>query len=266
MMIRIDIMDFLETWKKYLTDLINMTNLTLIRTNTSAPEIRQSRMKRDWMDNTYNKHAYRCLPLSSANVNGWEIILEKEVRVIWDGYNCIPKILNKDSNGTTLYNNDRIIATCNKVGMVDFGLSWIFKTDPGYETWLMGSPNYFIEGASPLSAILPSSWWPDEAQFNWRIDKEGQEVVFPEGMPFAFFFVYKNELEDVSISVENYWDNQKLMEERIAYGEAKNQKTQEQPWTWMNGIRTGLNEKGERIGPRHDRHIMLSEPIVKPIV
>jgi hypothetical protein len=37
-------------------------------------------------------------------------------------------------------------------------------------------------------------------------------------------------------------------------------KIQDQPWTWMNGIRSGLNEKGEKIGPKSDGLIKLKEP------
>ena len=239
-----------------------MPHLTLLKTHQSAPIIKQSRIKRDWMDDTYNKHAYRCLPVSAANVNGWEIILQKEVRVIWEGGNSIPRITNSDSDGVTVEYENRVIADCNKVGMIDFRLAWVFQTDPGYETWLMGSPNYFVDGAVALSAVLPSSWWPDETQFNWKITKINEEVIFPEGTPIAFFFVYKNELEDITISTKNLWEDQELFQARKSYNEAKMNKMIEKPWTWMNGIRTGLNEKGEIIGPRHEGHIILSEPQV----
>ena len=37
-------------------------------------------------------------------------------------------------------------------------------------------------------------------------------------------------------------------------------KNQEEPWTWMKGIKTGLNEKGERIGPSSSGLIKLNEP------
>jgi hypothetical protein len=42
-------------------------------------------------------------------------------------------------------------------------------------------------------------------------------------------------------------------------------KLKEEPWTWMNGIRTGLNEKGEEIGPRHDGLMELNEPIIPKV-
>ena len=237
-----------------------MTKLTLVRTHQISPEIRQSRLKRDWMDDTYNKHAYRCLPLSAANVNGWEVVLQQDVKLIWDGGNAVPRILEGDIF------RGRTIANCNKIGMIDIHIGWAFNTEHGYDTWLTGSPNYFLDGATPLTASIPSYWWPDEVQMSWKITKEKEEIVFPAGMPFAFFYIYSNNvLPNVSIDVENLWDKPELISSRVAYSEAKMKKLKEEPWTWMNGIRTGLNEKGEEIGPRHDGLIELNEPIIPKV-
>ena len=232
-----------------------MGKLTLVRTHQGSPEIKQSRLMRDWMDATYNKHAYRCLPLSMANVNGWEILLPCDVVVKWDGGNTVPTLLSGEEH------NNRMVANCNKIGMVDFQLGWAFNTDEGHHTWLTGSPNYFVEGAVPLSAIIPSDWWPDEVQMAWKLTEPGKEIVFPEGMPFAFFFVFDtNLMPNIECSVENLWDKPDLIESRVRYNDAKMQKMQDAPWTWMNGIRTGLDEEGNRIGPRYEGSVKLDEP------
>jgi hypothetical protein len=224
-----------------------VSKITLIKTHQISPEIRQSRLRRDWMDDTYNKHAYRCLPLSHANVNGWEVVLQQDVKVIWAGGNSVPQIIEGE-----VY-KDRTIANCNKIGMIDFHIGWAFRTDPGYYTYISGPPNYFIDGAVPLTANIPSDWWPDEVQAGWKITKVNEPVTFPAGMPFLFFMIFpSNLMEQTILSVEYLWDKPELMNERMAYSNAKMTKLQEEPWTWMNGIRTGLNEKGERIGPRHD--------------
>ena len=96
---------------------------------------------------------------------------------------------------------------------------------------------------------------------NWKITKIGEPVTFPAGMPFMFFQFYDVSLmPSVEFSMENYWDKPELMDARASYGEAKMKKLTEQPWTWMGGIRTGLNENGEQIGPRHEGHMRLDEP------
>jgi hypothetical protein len=50
------------------------------------------------------------------------------------------------------------------------------------------------------------------------------------------------------------------MNARAAYGAAKMKKNQDEPWTWMKGIRTGLDEKGNRIGPANSGLLKLNNP------
>jgi hypothetical protein len=207
------------------------------------------------MDNTYKKHAYQCLPVTTANVSGWELILPQDVVVQWDGGNTVPKILEGE------FYKDRQLAYGGIVGMVSFSVGWAFGTEDGYETYISGPPNYNIDGAFALSAIIPSSWWPDEFQMNWMITKINEPVTFSAGTPFMFFNIFKsNVLESVKFEVDNLWDKPDLMEARQAYGEEKMRKNREEPWTWMKGIKTGLNEKGERIGPANSGLIKLENP------
>ena len=232
-----------------------MTKVTLTRTHQNPPEIIQSRIKRDWMDNTYKKNAYQCLPVTTANISGWELILPQDVVVQWDGGNTTPKILEGE-----MY-KDRQLAYGGIVGMVSFSVGWAFGTEDGYDTWISGSPNYCVDGAFALSAVIPSSWWPDEFQMNWMITKVGEPVTFSAGMPFMFFNIFKSDLlESVEFEVNNLWDKPDLMKARQEYGDAKMKKNREEPWTWMKGIKTGLNEKGEKIGPANLGLLKLSNP------
>ena len=232
-----------------------MTKLTLVKTTQNPPEIKQSRLKRDWMDATYNKHAYQCLPLTVANVTGWELILQQDVVVQWDGGNSVPKILEGEKFG------GRSLAIPSIIGMMSFTTGWAFNTEDGYSTWISGSPNYFIDGAVPLTASIPSYWWPDEFNMNWQITKVGEPVLFPEGMPIMHFTIYPNTLlESTEIVVENLWDKPDLMTARRSYGDAKMKNNTENPWTWTKGIKTGLNEKGEKIGTTFEGLPKLAQP------
>ena len=124
-----------------------------------------------------------------------------------------------------------------------------------------GSPNYVVDGAQALSAIIPSSWWPDEFQMNWMITKVNEPVTFAKGTPFMFFTVFDSSvLENVSIEVKNLWDDQELMNSRQKYGEMKMTNNRDNPWTWTKGIRTGLDADGNRIGPTFTGLPKLNEP------
>jgi hypothetical protein len=221
-----------------------MTKIKLTKTHQNSPEIRQSRLKRDWMDETYRKHAYKCMPMSSANVSGWELVLQQDVVVKWDGTNTPPKVLEGE------FLNGRPVVIPSIIGIISFATGWAINTEEGYDTWVTGSPNYFVDGAVPLSATIPSYWWPDEFNMNWKITKVNEPVVFKAGEPFMFFSIYPNNLlQSTTFEVQNLWDKPDLITARQSYGDAKMKKNIDEPWSWMNGIRTGLDENGNRIGP-----------------
>ena len=47
--------------------------------------IEQSAVKRQWMDETNDEYAYRCLPLNIANQHGWAIYPKKNIVASWGG-------------------------------------------------------------------------------------------------------------------------------------------------------------------------------------
>ena len=232
-----------------------MTKITLTKTHQCSPEIKQSRIKRDWMDETHNKHAYQCMPMTVANVNGWEIIMQEDLVVQWDGGNNIVEVLSGGEQ------SGRIVAHPSMVGIISLSMGWAIGTEEGYNTFITGSPNYFPSGAVPLSASLPSSWWPDESQMNWKITKIGEPVIFPAGSPFCFFNIYEESLlSSVEFEIENLWDKPKLIESRMKYSDMKMKNNTENPWTWTKGIKTGLDADSNRIGPTFEGLPKLMEP------
>ena len=49
------------------------------------PVIRPASSRREWMDETADSFAYRCLPLNVANAHGWEILSRIGCEARWDG-------------------------------------------------------------------------------------------------------------------------------------------------------------------------------------
>jgi hypothetical protein len=193
--------------------------------------------------------------MTYANVYGWELVLQQDVVVKWDGGNSVPTIISGAEH------EGRQIAYGGIIGMVSFSTGWAFGTESGYETWIGGSPNFMVDGASPLSAIIPSSWWPDEFQMNRMITKIGEPVTFEAGMPFMFFTMFDSSVnENVEFTVENLWDKPELMASRQKYGDIKMANNRDNPWTWTKGIRTGLDADGNKIGPSFTGLPKLLEP------
>ena len=52
--------------------------------NQSA-NIQPLSVKREWMDETDEAHAYKCFPVSLTNQLGWGISFPEDISFIWDG-------------------------------------------------------------------------------------------------------------------------------------------------------------------------------------
>ncbi len=63
-------------------------------------EIRPASARRDWMDQTIDSFAYRCLPLNIANAHGWEILCPGSFSAIWNG--------SHEAKGLTVTRHDAI--------------------------------------------------------------------------------------------------------------------------------------------------------------
>lgn len=237
--------------------------VTLTRSHQNPPEIRQLRPRREWMDGTYNKHAYKCPPLTRANVHGWEILLPCDVSFIWEGGNTVPKVIKGGKKTYTTPQGqeyERDILMPSVIGAMSFTIGWAITTPPGFSVWMSAPPNSPVPGLYPMTAMIPG-WWPDEVNMNYICTTPNKIVTMSEGEPFMYFQIVDDSfLEEVEFDVVNMWDDPELMASRQSYSAAKMKKMQDEPWTWMGGLRTGLNEKGEQIGPALDRHPSLEEP------
>src|SRR5262245_30819081 len=49
------------------------------------PRLRAAPSRRDWMDNSPEGFAYRCLPLGIANAHGWELLSPCSFEAVWNG-------------------------------------------------------------------------------------------------------------------------------------------------------------------------------------
>ena len=49
------------------------------------PQMVPGRSEREWMDDTPERFAYRCTPLSIANASGWELLLPAGLAASWNG-------------------------------------------------------------------------------------------------------------------------------------------------------------------------------------
>ena len=149
------------------------------------PRIRPASQRREWMDATQSAFAYRCLPLNIANAHGWEILVPCGFEAVWRGGSSPEAIEIRGDGGGAAH---RLPVSIFGNATLTFHIEGLFRTPPGWNLWIGGSPNSAKDGIAPLNGIVETDWAPYTFTMNWRFTRPGHVIRFEENEPFCFFF------------------------------------------------------------------------------
>ena len=150
-----------------------------------APAIRPAEATRDWMDATHEAFAYRCLPLSIANAHGWEVLSPTAFYALWTGGASVDDVQIRLPDGVDPRHGP--ISTFG-AGVLTFHINGLFRTPPGWNLWVGGSPNRLKDAIQPLTAVIETDWSPYSFTMNWRFTRPKVWVYFERLEPISFFF------------------------------------------------------------------------------
>ncbi|MCU0687754.1 MAG: DUF6065 family protein [Polyangiaceae bacterium] len=156
--------------------------LTCYSIAADPPILRPGPPTREWMDETREGYAYRCLPLSIANGHGWEVLNPSPFEATWRG--------NTGTNGvliTSLDDSTPLATSHFGHGVLTFHIHALFRTDPGVNLWVSGPSNHPKHGIQPLQAVVETDWTYATFTMNWLFTAPGT-VRFDRDEPFCFFF------------------------------------------------------------------------------
>jgi hypothetical protein len=162
-----------------------MIELTAYTKEGWCPRLRAAPRERHWMECSVNKSAYWCLPLSIANMHGWELLSPCAFRAKWDG--------RPGPNGVhiEIHNNHADPAAPVALfggGCLTFHVAALFRTSPGYNLMVGGSPNRFKDGVQAMTGIIETDWAPYTFTMNWHFTRPDQWVHWDEDEPYCFFY------------------------------------------------------------------------------
>ena len=155
-------------------------------------DIRPARNRREWMNQTPDSYAYRCLPLSIANAHGWEVRCSVTCEAEWNGGTRKEDIqITFEDGGESFLGTKRIktfVESHFGSGVLTFNVGVIVSTCAGYDLWVTGPVNEFKDGIQPLSAVIETYWMPFVFTMNWKFTRPNLKVRFEKDEPFCFFF------------------------------------------------------------------------------
>ena len=196
-------------------------------------KIVKGKRKREWMDLTNQKFAYRCLPMIMANELGWDVCSETSFQAVWDGgegVNSVSiKFLEPDNPS-----NSQVLSHFG-YGVLTFHLGFLFRTTPNVNMYVKGIPNQIKDAVQPLEGLIETDWLPFTFTMNWKFTRPNVPIEFRVGEPIArvlpyprgFIESFETSLsvlnEDASLGqeVEEWVADRKELSKQLSNGNAK---------------------------------------------
>lgn len=228
-------------------------NVYKTRGDDSA-SINQISVKRDWMDQTFDSHAYRCFPVTLTNSLGYGLSFPEDISFVWDGISDTSPGHVKILSGEKYVHSNRANAT------VSFNTGLIFKTQQDVTMLQMPVPNMFWEGAQAFTTLISTSFFSGELPVAWRITKPMSVITIKANQPFISL---------VPISLTNLQDSELYIDDvlNMNISELEKETNQEDhikivndivsSGKWTNFYRDGVNYLGKKIGSHEVKGLRL---------
>ena len=223
---------------KYRKDLANIETLSI---------------KREWMDKTYEGHAYHCFPVSLANQLGWFISFPEDITFIWDG------ISDSIPDHVKILSGEKYAYSGRANGTISFNTGLMFNTKENITILSMPVPNLFIDGATPFTTLLNTSFFAGELPCALMITKPNKIITIKAGTPIiAIIPINLSLLQNSEINIKSYED---LPQDLISvnsqeYSQAVYIKNREGKWT--DFYRNATDHEGNKIGNHQVKVIKLT--------
>lgn len=156
---------------------IEMYNIKAYRLREGYANINPLTVNREWMDNTWEAHAYHCFPVSLANKLGWEFSFPEDITFVWDG------VSDSNPDHVKILKGEKYAYPGRANGTISFHTGIQFKTDEDVTMLHMPVPNYFRDGFTPFTTLMSTSWYSGELPLAAMITRANEEITIKANTP-----------------------------------------------------------------------------------
>jgi hypothetical protein len=227
-----------------------MIKIRAYRKQKDSADISQLSVKRDWMDETWESHAYKCFPVSLTNQLGWGISFPEDISFIWDGISDSSSDHIKILSGLKYAHAGRGNAT------VSFNTGITFKTDENISLLTMPVPNYLRDGIQPFTTLMSTSFFNGELPCALRVTRPNTEITIKANTPiFSIIPINLEQIQDSEIIFEDPSLLPELSFDSKAYGEEVYKINMSGRWT--NFYRDAVDHLGNILGKHQIKAVRL---------
>jgi Family of unknown function (DUF6065) len=244
-------------------------------------------VNRDWMDQSDQRFAYRCLPLAIANQAGWLIHTACDFTVVWDGgpykdnvrvdfgppgsprTSPLSGVIDVSSfltPATEVVHDARILSHFGS-GTFTVAIPYLFRTPQGINLWVKGPTNWIKDGAQPLEGLVETDWLPATFTMNWRLTRPHYPVHFAKGEPVCMIVPVPRGLAEslhpvrlpLGSALELKREYEQWQESRLAFNEGLERRAPEATQRgWQRDYVKGVTPSGVP-APEHQTRLQLRE-------
>lgn len=227
-----------------------MIEITAYKTQEGFGRVDQLATTRDWMDATWEKHAYHCFPVTLANQYGWGISFPEDISFIWDG------VSDSSSDHVKVIKGQKYVSPARGNATISFNTGLTLKTEQDITILSMPPANHFIRGAHPFTTIVNSAFFNSELPCAWRITEPNVEIVIKAGTPvISIVPIDLKSLQNSEIKFDEYSLMPKPNYSLSDYSSEISNKNQDGKWS--DFYRNATDHKGNKLGEHPVKTIRL---------
>lgn len=228
-----------------------MFNISVEKMDGSIFDISPMSIKRDWMDETSEGHAYRCFPVTQANVIGWSLFCTEDISFTWDGIN------DQTDKHMQVFSPEGAYSGRGQ-SSVSLNTGLVFRTDKDVSIFTITPVNYFSDEFETMSSLISTSFYDNPLPLAIRAKAANKLISIKAGTPLATILpISLTNLNNTVININKHLDADRKREKaNISYGEAAQAINSSGQWT--DWYRNAVNETAESLGDHEIKTLKLS--------
>jgi hypothetical protein len=227
-----------------------MVQIKAYKIDKNSADLQQLSVKREWMDETDEAHAYKCFPVSLTNQLGWGVSFPEDITFIWDG------ISDSTPDHIKIISGDKYAFTSRGNATVSFNTGIVFKTNEETSLLTIPVPNYLRDGIQPFTTIISSSFFQQPFPCALRVTRPNVEITIKANTPiFSIVPINLQEIQNSEIIFESPELLTKLNFNASEYNSEA--KRVNMLGKWSNFYRDATDHLGNSIGKHQVKSIKL---------
>ena len=222
--------------------------------NDSSGDLDQIQMKRDWMDITFDRHAYHCFPMSLANRLGWGISFPEDITFIWDGIN------DSTPNHIKIISGQKYVHADRGNRAISFNTGIYFSAKKNVSLLTMPVPNQFINGAQCITTVVSTSVLESDFPIAWMVTQPNVEITIPAGTPVAAILpISLKDVQSYEVVLKNGMPSEwrtKEWSDRMS-GRSQASMARNSVGDWTHFYRDAVDHNGDAVGEHESKKIIM---------